>query len=178
MKKLQSVEDIDRIIRKQLIEQSELDGEFVRNASSEYGIDLDKPESDSIFVSIAPTDLVLLFEVEAQDSDDDVSETNDNDEIDYYKSYRVRCIIYGDEACTLANKLCGRFRTEYVRQSLRSDGIYFRSAGNIVTVHEFKNNVKWLRTDFELNIACKMAIPLITDNTIYDELGTVELIET
>lgn len=178
MKKLQSVEDIDRIIRKRLIEQSELDGEFVRNASSEYGIDLDKPESDSIFVSIAPTDLVLLFEVEAQDSDDDVSETNDNDEIDYYKSYRVRCIIYGDEACTLANKLCGRFRTEYVRQSLRLDGIYFRSAGNIVTVHEFKNNVKWLRTDFELNIACKMAIPLITDNTTYNELGTVELIET
>ena len=32
MKKLQSVEDIDRIIRKRLIEQSELDGEFVRNA--------------------------------------------------------------------------------------------------------------------------------------------------
>ena len=86
-----NTKEIDKIIRNELITQSELDGKFVRNALSEYGTDLDKNRLDSVFESIESTDCCILFETQSGNNYD-VSLSEEDDAVTYYKSFKIKII--------------------------------------------------------------------------------------
>lgn len=159
---IDDIKELEKIIRNVLIEQSEISSKFVRNALSVYGTDLDQNTGDNIFTAIARTQALMLFELNAKNLSSDMSETNADDSISYYKAYTVRIIIYGDKSPTIANKLIARMRTQYVRDSLQDKGVYLDSVSNADSIYEYKNGVMWIRNDFSIDIACTMNIQPVT----------------
>lgn len=169
------INDIEVIIRNKLIEQSQLDSNYVRNSLSLYGPELDQELCPDIFDSIATTQNLIIFELRANSTGNDRTETINN-KIKFYKSYTVHIIIYGENSNTLANVLIGRFRTEEVQEDLESQGIYLETIEDIESIHEFINDVMWLRNDFKINIACEMSINKISDNNTFNSISQLTII--
>ena len=155
---------LDALIRKVLIRQSELDATFVRNALSAYGTDLDKRTLDSVFETIGPNDAMMLFENHMNADDKDVSMTEENGKMTYYLSFKTNVMIYGLTGAMTAIKTCARLRSEVVRLQLQDMGIFIQKVENPVELHEFKNNVLWQRHDFEIWYACKFTIEPIDES--------------
>lgn len=172
MKKI-NFEDIDIIICNQLILQSQLDSNFVKNLASRYGADFSRNETDKIFDSIAPSEAVLFFITEKKPSDVDVSMTNEDSTITQYSSYDIRVSIYGDSSVTIATKVVARLRTAKVRNSLYESGIHVRSVEEVGSLHEFKNNVAWLRSDFIIHVDCEHEIEQIVDDSLVERLNII-----
>lgn len=162
---LSNTKEIDKIIRNELVTQSGLDASFIRNALSEYGTYLDKNRIDSIFESISPSDCCILFEVQSSDNEHDVSFTEVDDSVTYYKSFSVQITMYGDETDNIAPLLVARLRTEAARDNLFNQGVYLESVSNPTQLDEFKNGVLWKRWDFEINISVRFSIaPVYAQN--------------
>ena len=155
--------ELNKIIRAKIIEQTGLDGKWVRNALSPMGSMLDKNEDDEIYTSIDPTDVLILFELGYRDNNSDFTEDDGEDNISYYKSYDFNITIYGDEASNTGYSLISKFRTDYVRQTLWDQGVYLESVSSPTSVNEFVNKRIWKRCDFTINIACRMVIKKTTD---------------
>lgn len=167
MKYISDIKELDKIIRNMLILQSNLNSEFVRAANSEFGTDLDKKNS-SIFTSLTQNDVAILFEIEARESESNMSE-DVKDGIVIYQSYLAHVIIYGQRSLTLTPALIARLRTEESRELFRTNGVYLESVTTPEKVEEIKNGVIWMRHDFDINISCKMLIqPIVTSADFID----------
>lgn len=153
-----SIDQLTTILRQQLIRQTGIESNLVRDATTEYGAFLDTNSSLSIFTSLLPSQVALLFELKTRDSHDNVSMTNQNDSISFFRAYQLRIILYGNDSDNIANKLVARFRTEKVRNELLAQGIYVESLSEPERITEFKNNVVWIRNDISINIACEINI--------------------
>lgn len=161
-----SIENLEKIIRSLLIEQSQLEDEFVRNSLTLYGAMLDQETSSNIFETITPEQNVVLFELINRQNDSDFTETID-DIIRVCTSFTVHVIIYGDSAKTLSNILIGRLRSEKVRDDLLDQGIYLESTTFPEGIQEYKNGVMWIRNDFDINISCELEVtPVSSDYTV------------
>lgn len=169
MIQITDVNSLETLLRTMLITQSELQANFVRNAMSLYGTDLDSKETNDIFAALDQTsEVLILFSLESRDSDADMSESSESSDehIDYYKSFTCKIIIYGAQSTNTAMKLSSRIRTQNVRTSLQQNGIYVESVSNLNRVQEFKNNVIWLRTDFDIDIRVQFKVlPVTTDSS-------------
>lgn len=175
MTHVSSVKELNKIVRKHLIAQSELPSTKVLSALSIYGDDLDKMIDEHVYEAIDQTDAMLLFELNARDSSTDVS-FDEGNSIIYYKSYKLSCIIYGNSCSDIANKLIARFRTEPVRDALQNYGIKLETVSNETTLNEYKNNSMWIRSDFDINIDCKFKIAKLSDDIKIEDFS--ELIIT
>lgn len=170
---ISTIKQVKKLIRAQLIAQSGVNGQFVRDATTEYGAMLDKAGENSVFTSIVPTDIVILFDIEARNASSDMSQTNDdqNKTISYFKALSMHVMIYGDDSLDKAQTLVARFRTDRVRTSLFGEGIYLENVDDPTSIHEFKDDVVWLRSDFTINIACEF---VINQAQSVDDYATVE----
>lgn len=172
MKKI-NFEDIDVIIRNQLILQSQLDSNLVKNLASRYGADFSRNENDSIFDSIAPSEAVLFFMTEKKPTDVDVSMTNEDSTITQFSSYDIRVSIYGDDSVSISTKVVARFRTGKVRSTLYEKGIHLKSVEESGSLYEFKNEVAWLRSDFIIHIDCEHEIEQIVEDSFIENLNII-----
>lgn len=170
-----SVNELNKLIRNVLIEQSGLNSEFVRSVHTEYGADLDK-KNGSIFTTLTQNDEVILFDLETNDTSNNMSETVGN-VTTLYQSFRASIIMYGHETSLLAEYIVARLRTEEVRESLHEAGIHIEKVNSPTKIEEFKNGVVWARHDFDIEFACQLLVPPIT--TSYDYEGYTNIsIET
>lgn len=167
---------LDALIRRLLIDQSELNSNFVRNALSAYGTDLDKRTIDAVFETISPDDAMMLFENHLTSDDKDVSMTEENGNMTYYLSFKTNVMIYGLSGADIAIKTCARLRSEAIRLQLQSVGIFLQKVDNPVELHEFKNNVLWQRHDFELTYGCKFTVEPV-EKTVNVEQFNFEIID-
>lgn len=157
IKAISNIDELNKIIRNQLILQSKLDGSKVLNSVSSYGQNLDKLLQAAEYTSVVPSDNIILFELTTRTSDSDVSYMLD-DKIQYNKAYLVKVIIYGNDSSNIMNNLVGRFRTEKVRYSLQQEGVYLESIEPSGPLNEFKNDRMWIRNDCDINIYCRNEI--------------------
>lgn len=172
------INELNRLIRNQLMTQSELPSDRVRNALSTYGATLDKLLTKQEFDTICPCDELMLFELRTRENDADVSMTENKDTtISYYKSYLVYVILYGNNSATIMNKLIARLRTQAVRQALYEEGVYIEEVKNDSSVNEFKNDVMWHRHDTEILISCKMSIKQVTPDDVFETVSPVNIIK-
>lgn len=166
-------EQIDAIIRQQLILQSDVNEKLIKNLASLYGVSFDKNEVDKIFESISTSEIVIFFITEKSPNENDVSMTNDDSTITQFSSYDVKVIIYGDKAISTTVNLISRLRTSKVRQTLYEKGVHLASIEEEQSIHEFKNNVNWLRSGFTIHINCEHLIRQISDDEIIEKLNTI-----
>ena len=171
----ENINDIEKIIRAKLIQQSQIDGKFVRNSLSLHGEALDKVLNEQIYTSIDKNDVLILFELRSRNNDNDMSETN-NDRIEYYKSFEIYVIIYGDNSTNIANNIVARFRTELVRTDLQTKSIYLETISDPTKLNEYKNETMWLRNDISIDIRCKLSINAIVEDYEFDTLNKIEIL--
>lgn len=174
---IKDINELNKIIREQLIIQSELDSNRVRNALTTYGATLDKLLHEDKYESICKCDELMLFELRTRENDADVSMTEYDDNITFYKSYTIYIILYGDNAATIMNKLIARMRSQAVRQALYENGVYLQEMKNDISFNEFKNDTLWHRHDVEILISCKMSIEQVSPNVDFEEFGDLTIKE-
>lgn len=173
---INDINDINKIIRKQLILQSELSSKYVRNALTTYGVTLDKLLSNQVYDTICPCDALLLFELQTRDNSADVSMTESDDSITYYRSYNVHIIIYGQNSSNVSTKLIARLRSENVRKMLYDEGIYVELVTNDTSINEYKNDAMWHRHDFDVYISCKLSVVQLSTLEYIEKLNTLNII--
>lgn len=181
MNSISSISDIEKTVLRILTEQSELEEQFVRNSLSQYGTMLNQKlgeQTDDIFDSITTDELVVFFEVTPLSPGENWSETESDDSISFYHSYNVHVIVYGDDTTDLSSTLIARLRTEIVRSDFYESGIYLEDVTDITPANEYKANIMWLRSDFDIHIACKMNIEPVKTNNSFNELNTLTIINT
>lgn len=177
MNTIANIDELNKLIRNQLIIQAELPSNRVRNALTTYGAMLDKLLTKQEFDSVCPCEELMLFELKTRENDADVSMTENEDaSISYYKSYSVYIILYGNNSATIMNKLIARLRTQAVRQALYEEGVYIEEVKNDLSINEFKNDVMWHRHDTEILISCKMSIKQVTPDNAFEKLNPVNII--
>lgn len=176
MNAINDINELNKIVRTQLIAQSELPSDRVRNALSTYGEMLDKLLVREEFNGICTCDSLMLFELRTRENDGDVSMTEVNESVTFYKSYTMYVILYGDDSATIMNKLITRLRTQAVRQLLYEQGVYIEEVRNDTSMNEFKNDVMWHRHDVEILISCKMSITQATPDEAFEKIEPVDII--
>lgn len=169
---LSNIDDLEKVIRTQLIAQSELNPKFVRNSLSLHGEALEKVLNDQIYASIDNKDALMLFELRTRDNESDMSE-DENGNISYYKSFEIYVMIYGDGSTDIANKTIARFRTQQVRLGLRECGVYLESVTNAQRLNEYKNETMWIRNDFAIEITCQLTVNKLVDDDPFTTLNDV-----
>lgn len=161
-----NVNNIPKIIRELLIQQSGLGEKYVRNALSMYGSYMDHSFNETIWTSITPDQSLIFFEISDRDNDSDMSEKQSDGYFHIFSSYQVHVIIYGDNAENLCNTLLARIRGEVCRDWLLSQDVYLEKISNATSVNDYKNGVLWERNDFDLDISAEIKIaPVMNDYT-------------
>lgn len=173
MKTIDDINELNKIIRTHLVSQAEIASNNVRNALTTYGTDLDKLLEEKEYVGIGLTDALILFELRTNDNNADVSMTENDGDITFYKSYLIYVIIYGDDGKNVMNKLIARLRSQRIRQALYEDGVYLEKVTNDVSINEFKNNVMWLRNDFEIHISCQLRITQLSTDNDFESISPI-----
>lgn len=176
MNTINDINELNKLIRNQLIVQSELPSDRVRNALTTYGTMLDKLLTKQEFDGICECDELLLFELRTREGESDVSMTENDDTITFYKSYSLHIILYGSNSATVMNKLIARLRTRAVRQALYESGVYIEKVENDTSINEYKNDVMWHRHDTDILISCKMSITQVTDDAAFESIEPVNII--
>lgn len=161
MKSINDINYIEIALRKILIEQSEVDGEFVRNALSVFGTTTDYAVGEDIFNSISHQHALIIFELQLSNTTD-VTETVEGGYTRVEQSFNAHITIYGDECKSVSNRLVARLRSDAVRNKLHDDGLHLISASTPTCIFEYKNDTMWLRCDFGIELGCKMLIKEIT----------------
>ena len=167
--------ELNKIIRTQLITQSQIPGKKILNALEVYGQNLNKNASQSIFDSYSPSETVIVFELLSRPSNSDVSYTEEVDEnIIYYKAYELKLYIYGKESTDVANNIVARFRTQLCRETLLENGVYLEKIEEPDKINEFINNVLWIRNDVSILINCKFTISQIKTDASFETLNELK----
>ena len=169
---LSDINDLEKVIRAQLIAQSELNPKFVRNSLSLHGEALEKFLNGQIYSSIDNKDVLMLFELRSRDNESDMSEDEDGN-ISYYKSFEIYVMVYGDNGTNVVNNVVARFRTQNVRLGLRDCGVYLETVSNPVRINEYKNETMWIRNDFTIAITCHLAISKLSSDDPFAKINDV-----
>lgn len=176
MTTITDINELNKIVRKYLINQSELPADRARNALTTYGSTLDQLLQKQEFTGICPCDELMLFELRTRENDADVSMTEVDGYVTFDKSYTIYVIIYGNNAATVMNKLIARLRTQVVRENLLNEGVYIERVLNDTSFNEFKNDVMWHRHDTEIHISCQMSIAQVSDDNAFESIDPVTTI--
>lgn len=179
MKTISNINELNKILRNMLIEQSQLTPSMVLSSLSLHGTDLDKhlqqicslttlcgEHNNSNYNSIERQDALMLFELESNTMLNDISITTEDDKLIYYRALVLKVILYGDGSNDIASNTIARLRSEAVREKLYGNGVYLESVSRPNVLNDFKNDTMWLRVDFDINLGCKLVIEQIdTPNT-------------
>lgn len=176
IKTFSSVNELNKVLRQQLILQTELSSSNVRNGLSTYGETLEKLLAKQTYDAYEQEDSFIVFELKTRSNDSDVSYTNDDDSITYDRSYELICYIYGNSSADVANKLVSRLRTEKVRTDLYDSGVYLESVKEPVSFNEYKNDMMWLRTDVSIFVSCEFKFAQIVQEDPLTRLSELEII--
>lgn len=174
IKKFTNVNDLNKVLRKYLISQSELSSKNVLNSLSIYGENLNKI-FNNIATSYKTNDCVLLFELSNRQNTSNISFT-ENNSIIYTQSYKLKIILYGENGADICNKIIARFRTERVRNLLYDEGIYIEKIDNPISFNEFKNDVMWPRNDFNIDLSCEFIYSQVEQDNYMQSISDLKII--
>lgn len=171
---ISSIKDLTIFLRKQLIRQSCLKDEFVRNVLSQHGIDLDKTVNNSVLEALDKNDLCLFFELMTRASSSNATMTI-NEDVVIYQSFSLHCICYGADSTMLMSKLKGRFLTEQNLDLCQANGIYIESISDIETINEFVNETMIFRSDLDINLTCAFKFPQVDETQYFTEISSLKV---
>lgn len=150
---INSIDEINKIVRNEIIKQSELPSERVLNGISLHGQDLVDKINDYAYKSYDQNNSLIVFDLSLTNSENDISQTLENGKIQIYSTYSMKCYVYGYSSKQLVLKTISRLRSEESRQNLYEQGVHLISINDIVDGKEFFNETMYIRTDFTINVS-------------------------
>ena len=174
---ISSPNELEKILKNQLVIQSELNKNSVLNSLSVYGTTLEKILNKQIRDSYTTIDSVIIFELTSRpNSESNVTYENSENNLTYYRAYNLKVMIYGDDSPNVANKLFARLNSEIVKDNLQQLGVNIENITNPESVNEYINDVMWLRNDINIELGCKFEISQVSDETSFDSLSDLKII--
>ena len=177
MTQITSLHDIEKTIGNMLVKQSALDRSRIMNLITPRGVDLSKFITEKVKLSYDLDDVVIIFEVTAEESSNINLTEIDGDDIREDSCFRINLVIYGNEALAMAKILKARIESEKVRSDLLNAGMFLVDVGSISSMNEFMNETMWPRADLSLKIACEMTVQQI-DQMPEIEKGKIDEVDT
>ena len=112
IKSVADLHEINKIIRSQLIEQTDLPGDNIINSLDTYGPELIKYLEDmDLYGSYDLKDTVILFEITSDPSRLNITTDEENDKIYAFSSYTVHLMIYGENSNAMVYIIKSRFES-------------------------------------------------------------------
>lgn len=170
---ISNIQDLEKIFRKCLIEQSELNASQIINSLTVRGPELIKIINNEFVSPINNHECVLLFEISSNSSNNTVSMVEEDGTITLYNSCKIKLISYGLYSKILMRILKARFETSQLRYDLHEQGIYIENISNIESINEFINETLWERTDLDIEFAFKMTINQISNQLEFEKINSV-----
>lgn len=159
MVSIQSFEQIIRIIRQEIIDQTELDGKAVVNATSVRGPAFIKFLDEYQTVSPDLSNVFIVFEVlENSESDQNFLFEHDDESADVVVPYSFNLKIYGSQCHFLAQQLMVNLRNPNVATNLFNKGIWLTEITSPIGQNELINNTIWPRCDMSIHFTVQYNI--------------------
>lgn len=177
IKTISNIFELDKILRKYLISQSNLKPDVVVNALSVRGPDLELLISNNTYFSPNLNDVVLIFENETNETTNNVSVDEEDATFTIYQSFRCKIVIYGNYSKTLALILKTRFESDTIRDKLFEEGINLENVSNPVSINEFKNETVWIRTDLNIEYSCRLNVQPIAETEQLENISKLIVIK-
>lgn len=178
IKPINSQDDITKVLRSTLIEQSELDPNNVMNGLSVRGPDLVKFLEEDLYEAYEVNDVCVIFELNHSSSGFDMNdrELGSNTELLVYTTYSFDLTIYGNKSDLMAVIIKSRFESEEVRNSLKEKGIHLIEIGDLASNNEYINETLWRRSDLSIRVAVRYNIE---KKKVYDDylINSLEIIK-
>lgn len=171
-----NTDDITKIWKKTIEQQCELTNIQVRSLVSPKGQNLDKQIEQFVYEGISRSDVCALFEIDINPSTETLTMNYDDVDILTYVYAKLKVILYGKSAELIAVKFKARLESSEVRDKLWHQGIKFDEISSIESVHEFKNEVVYFRTDININFSFRLDISKIDVDNYFDEEPTPDTI--
>ena len=170
--KLSSIDEINKILRKEIIFQSELEERRVVNGYSIHGQDLVTQLNSYLQNSYDPKDSYIVYELHVDG--DYTTETDFSGVLTIAAKYKMHLYVYGNNSTTLSNVLVSRLETDECRLHLQNEGINLISISNISNGTDFINETLYPRTDLDINIYSELQI-LPKSNDIINTINDIKL---
>ena len=172
--KISNPYELNKILRAELLSQTELANDHVLNGLSVNGSQLEKRLENQIFEPFKITDNFVVFELVPRNSDSNVTQAIEN-KLLATSSYDFKLVIYGTSCMLLAQVIKSRFESEDVRQTLFGKGVYIESITEPEGMNEFINNTMWLRADMNIEVSCETEIEKLTNDYDFEKMGKLEV---
>lgn len=177
IKSISNIFELDKIIRKYLISQSELDPRKVINSLSVRGPELQVLVEKNTYVSPDLNTTILIFENTNNDTNNNVSVPEEDGTFSIYQSFSCKIILYGNYSKTLGLILKSRMESEVIRQNLFDEGINIEKVTSPVSLNEFKNETVWIRTDLSIEYSCRMSVQPVNELNEMDNISKIKIIK-
>lgn len=172
-----SYEEIIKVLRNAIIENSDLPAERVLNALSVRGTDLSEILNHTQVYSYSLKDVFILFELlKDQNGDNFVTPKNDEYMLTV-SSYQFHLIIYGNASDDCSQKIRSIFHQGSVVSDLRENGIHITTVTSGETINEFLNNTLWLRNDLIINFQTTFESKNVKKEEYFDGNYTIKDID-
>lgn len=146
-------EDIIKLLRSSIIENSDIDPNKVLNALSVRGTDLSAIIGYTKTYSYSMKDVFLLFELlKDQNATNNFVTKKDDNNMLTVSSYSFHIMIYGNGSDDYSQIIKSIFHQSQVLNNLRDNGVHITNISSGETIHEFVNNTLLLRNDLILNL--------------------------
>lgn len=172
---INNLQNLEKLFRKYLIKQSDLNSSQVINSLSIRGPELIKIINAEFVSPINLLECVLLFEISYNDTNNNVSMVEEDGTITLYNSYKINLISYGLYSKTLMSILKARFESSIVRYDLHTEGIYLENVSNIESINEFVNETLWERSDLSIEFSCRLSILQNSNPLEFENLNSIIL---
>lgn len=136
------------ILRNLISKITQIELNRILNLESTYGSDLGIYENNE-FRPFNQNDNFILFELKL-DSNKLVEETKDS--IDSIQTIKLILYCYGKDSHTISINLYTNLLNSDNLEYLNENGLYFEKLQRIESANEFLNNVRFFRTDIEINL--------------------------
>ena len=142
-----SYEEIIKVLRNTIIENSDLPAERVLNALSARGTDLSEILNHTQVYSYSLKDVFILFELLKDENGNNFVTKKDDNSMLTISSYKFHIMIYGNGSNDYSQIIRSIFKQSSVALDLRGMGVHVTSVSSGETLNEFINNTLWLRND-------------------------------
>lgn len=148
-------DDVTKTIRQLLIESSGLSSNMVRNAASMFGTETLKNVENDIFSTITPEDTILFFLLSQTTNNNNCVSFDEDDKTIQLSVYNAHITVYGNNSIFYADTCASTLRTASIRQEAYDKGIFIEKVSTADMHYEIKQNVSWMRADFDIIFCCE-----------------------
>lgn len=174
---IDSEDYIVKTLRELIISQLELKPNQVLNSLSFRGADLHKEVENFTYKTFSQNNLVIIFELLENDSTNNITYTDNENNIILYASYKFDLTIYGKDSGIYSKKLRARFLTDEVLEELEQKGIRLYDIDYPSSGTEFINDVIWERKDMSIYLSVRIDTTKILINEEFERADDLTVIK-